>query len=143
MGTSGCRAITEEGTEWVRTSEAHNILERLEQLGAEPETYIGAFISHLEPHDQALLRDELPALPAGTLDIIVDSWRRATTAGKSFALRSEAPASPLTYARARRVRVAVESDEHGVSVSITHMPGRHAEWYQGGRGVEQALAVRG
>lgn len=143
MGASGCKVITEEGTEWVRTTGGHNLLAQLEALAARPEHYIAAFMSQLDPAARRLLQEELPELPAGTLDIIVSSWRLATAAGKQFAVRSEAPSSPLGYARASRVRVAVESDEAGVTVSIAHVPHHHSAWYQAGDRVREVLAAAG
>ena len=58
---------------------------------------------------------------------ILRAWRDAVESGTSFALVSERPSSPLAFARRRLVRVITDVDESGITVRLSHVPGRHPE----------------
>src|SRR5690606_29932390 len=76
------------------------------------------------------LRAEYLELPEVMASLIVDSWRMADEAGKAWSFASIPPAEPLAFARSRKVRFVVDVDEDGVTLSVAHIAGRKAEWYQ-------------
>lgn len=61
--------------------------------------------------------------------MILQSWALATESGKRCELASRKPAEPLDFARHRRVRITVDSEDDAVCVGLSHVPGHHAQWY--------------
>jgi hypothetical protein len=59
----------------------------------------------------------------------------ASAADKPLRLTSLAPDRPLEAARARRVEIRITMEEDGVTVALSHIPGRHASWYRPARAV--------
>ncbi len=126
----GCKTITETATEEFASESWREVAVDLMERGADAEAFVEAMAARMEPGMASLFREEFHQLPSTLIGMIVDAWAMAEAAGKGFRVQSVPPASPLDFARNRRVRVAVDADDQGVVVSISHVPGRHAEWYQ-------------
>jgi hypothetical protein len=110
----------------VGADEARRLLAR----GARTEEFLDLFVRHAAPETAAIARMEFAELPESTIALIVQAWAMAESAGKPLTLASVPPARPLEAARNRRVELAISMDESGVRVALSHIPGRHASWYQ-------------
>ena len=135
MGASPCAEIGLHVTMLAATDDDRAGFIRLLESGAPQEAFVDAFTARCAPEMARVVRDELDELPAHTVSTIVSAWAAAEGAGKRFELRSVVPDQPLAFARDRRVRLAVDADSEGIVVSISHIPGRHAEWYRAQAGV--------
>jgi hypothetical protein len=69
-------------------------------------------------------------MPDPMFQTIMTSWLAADGSGKSFELRSERPEKPLEFAHKGRVRLTVDYEEDRAVVSVSHVAGRHAQWYK-------------
>ncbi len=127
---AGCLAITERATDVLGSEEGRSLALELLERGAAPSAFVDALASQCDPDTASLLREEMAELPSNLVETIVNSWVLAAAAGKSFQLRSVPPREPLDFARNRRVRLAVDVEDDGVIVSLSHIPGRHAAWAQ-------------
>lgn len=76
------------------------------------------------------LRAEYHELPSIMAEMIVGSWKMADEAAMPWTFQSMVPAEPIAFARKRRVQFLVDVDEEGVTLSVAHIAGRKAEWYQ-------------
>jgi len=130
MGAGGCNEISAKVTAEAASPEAQIQYQALLAAGAPLSAIVEEF-QRACPADMAgLVREELAELPAATAEVIVRTWAMAAAAGKRFEMQSVRPERPVEYARERRVRVAIDMDEDGVIVSLSHVPGRHASWYR-------------
>jgi hypothetical protein len=129
MSWIGC----EETTWWLtRALNDPEVCARLRELrvrGASPAEYAEALTSMLDNDAAQVARAELTELPSLTSSALIEAWAMADVAGKDFKIVSERPARPLEYARKRQVSLAVHTDVDGVTVAISHVAGRHADWY--------------
>ena len=73
----------------------------------------------------ALLREEFAELPRSTTRTVLQAWCDAVDDGLPFRLLNERPDQPVAFARRRLVRVVTDIDEEGVTVRLSHIPGRH------------------
>ena len=130
MGASGCVFITAEATEFLSSDAGMAEARRLLAEGAPPDAFIEMLNDVLDDQSRELLRLEFEELPANTVTSIMMSWAVAASSGRRFTLASAPPPRPLEFARQRRVDVLLSHDEDGVTVTVSHVPGRHALWYR-------------
>lgn len=143
MGMSSCAAVALHVTTVAGSDEQREALTHALAASSSLEHVVDAFLAMCPVEMAELVREELAELPAHTVSTIVNAWIAAETAGKTFELRSAAPDTPLAFARDRRVRIAVDMDNRGVVVSLSHIPGRHADWYAPTRGADSAVTAGG
>jgi len=127
---AGCKDITEAATDMLSTEGGNATALELLARGAAPEEFIDALASQCDVATAMLLREEMVELPTNLVETIMGAWAMAASAGKTFRLQSVVPREPLEFARSRRVRLAVDVENDGVVVSLSHIPGRHAAWAQ-------------
>lgn len=131
MGDSGC----EEIANWFTYTGSTDPGLRRELLALlrcdEPELGLVAGIAAKhEPRLAGLIREELQELPRPSLLMILRAWRDAVESNTRFSLVSERPERPLAFARRRLVRVVADVDEGGITVRLSHVPGRHPEIFR-------------
>ncbi len=127
---AGCLTITEEATDLLASTEGGALALQLLERHAAPGEFVEALASHCDANTAGLLREEMRELPVNLVETIVNAWVLAAAAGRTFRLQSVPPTEPLAFARSRRVRLAVDVEDDGVVVSLSHIPGRHAAWAQ-------------
>ena len=126
-----CRAITEEITEYLNSEAGIVEMQGLMRSGASAVQITEAFARIApNPVDAMLMREEFASLPADFVTTFMTAWAVAASAGRRFTLTSEAPASPLDFARRGCVAYRIEHDERGVTMYVSHVHGRHAEWFK-------------
>lgn len=130
MGLPDCFAVMSEVETVLSTDAGANEARHLLAAGADLAAFADAFAKHAPPEQAERLRAEIAELPSNTVMMIVQAWLLAESAGKPLTLRSVRPERPVEAARARRVELSIAMEETGVSVSLSHIPGRHATWYQ-------------
>ena len=104
MSSTGCEPMTAALTSLLARPDVASTLRRLVEAHASIEEQIDAVIAFADP-----------GVAAG--------------AAKNFELHSLRPSTPLEFARHKRVRITIDSEEDVVRVALSHVPGRHAEWY--------------
>lgn len=129
MSVTGCEPITFAMTSLLQQPEVGKKLHALIDEGAPIEAHIDAMLRFADAETAATLATEFRELPAATASLILNAWHLADRCGKPFEVVSARPIDVLGFARHKRVRIVVDSDEDGVRVSISHVPGRHAAWY--------------
>ena len=130
MSLPECFAVMEEATEVLSSPEGAAEARRLVAAGAPVSEIVDAFARLADPTQIEQLRAEMLELPETTVSAIVSAWLLADTAGKPLWLTSVPPARPLEAARAQRAEINTSMDEAGVTVALSHIPGRHASWYR-------------
>ncbi len=138
MPSTGCYKFMEEFTKLMGGTEssAREEIRRLAAVGA-PVDEVEQWIRTYPPSsDVELMVEELHSLPPKFIKSLLTAWEIADEAGLPFAAQSIAPADlgeGLSLARAKRVEMAIDVEESGVTFSLKHVPGYHA-----GRPVERA-----
>lgn len=130
MTWSGCEETVWWLTRALKNPDLQARLRELRASGAPPLAYSSAILASLDADVVEMARQELAELPMNTAITLIEAWAMADLGGREFRIESVRPASPLSYARARRVTLAVSSDENAVVASLAHVASRHAEWYQ-------------
>ena len=128
--TAECRHLTATITEVLNSEEGAKEFRALMEANASGTTLAAAFAAHCSPMDSALMMREFAELPRSFVGTFMDAWLMAVDGGKRFALASRPPAMPLDYARRDCVSFNIEHDRNGVTVFVSHIHGRHAEWYR-------------
>lgn len=105
-------------------------LRELREQRSEAGDYIAALAEVAEEGQRATLIEEFRQLPAFTVTAIIEAWAMADSASRPFTLASVKPERPLEAARKKQVTLSFASDEKGVTVGLSHVATRHAEWYQ-------------
>lgn len=129
MSDSGCVELTARATTELETESGRTRVLDLLAANAPAEEFLREFVSRLEPAQAELTRREFAELPSSMVDTVIHTWAMAAAAGKTFQLRSIRPDRPVEFARAKRVRFQIDAEADRVVVSLSHVPGRHAEWY--------------
>jgi len=129
MSLTGCEPMTAALTSLLARPDVASTLRRLVEGHASIEDQIDALVAFADPSVAAGALAEFRELPRLTATMILQSWALADGAGKRFELMSRKPSEPLDFARQKRVRITVDSEESAVRVALSHVPGRHAEWY--------------
>ncbi len=130
MAYTSCVTITESTTEELNSERGRARALDLLAAGAPAADYIAALAEHMPKWEADLLRQEFEELPASMVNTIVQAWVMAESAGREFTLTSVRPDRPLEFARSQRVRFQVDIEADRVVVALSHVPGRHADWYQ-------------
>lgn len=126
MGVIGCLQVTSEITELLRTEVGAASARTVAIGGPTVESVLASLSASLDEDAIELFRHELAELPGAILPAIVGVWSAASLAGKAFVLTSAPPVRLLQFARERRVELTTALDEHGVTVTVSHVPDRHA-----------------
>jgi hypothetical protein len=129
MGAIGCRPTGLALTEMLAAPEVRKTMRALRASGATRDEYVEAIIGFADPDVAATIREEFGVLPGLTVSIIVDAWALADAAGKRFEVTSVPPDEPIRFARNRRVRITVDVEDEIVTVALSHVATRHADWY--------------
>jgi len=135
MSLPDCIEIMEEAKDVLDRPEGAAEARRLIEGGASSADVVEAFVRLADPTQIAGLREEMRELPETTVSSILGAWMLASAADKPLRLTSLAPDRPLEAARARRVEIRITMEEDGVTVALSHIPGRHASWYRPARAV--------
>jgi len=130
VATWPCHDITRAATAILADDASKASLRNMAAEGAPPAAFAEFLAERCEPELSALVRAEFLEMPAGMIGLILSSWSEADRAGKSFELSSVSPAEPLQFARSRRVRLTLDYEADRAVISLSHVPGRHAGWYQ-------------
>lgn len=130
MADYGC----EEIAQWFSLSGASNQelkRELLELLRVDEPNLeaIARLAARHEPRLGHLVREELQSLPRPASLAVLRAWRDAIESDQGFLMVSERPHSPLSFARRRLVRVVTDVEETGITVRLSHVPGRHPSGY--------------
>lgn len=129
MSASGCIPTTMCVTELLSMPEVQESWLRLRDAHAPAAEFVTAMCSFAPADIAATMLDEFQVLPSVTVTSLVDAWALAHASRKHFEFVSLKPEEPLAFARHRRVRLTVEVDEDRVTLFLSHIPTRHAEWY--------------
>jgi len=130
MSSPSCRLLTFETMNLMASDE---LGEKLRELTSRPYTHaevaelLGAYHA---PETAQDMQDEYQVMPTLLPYLLVEAWKLANEAGKTFEFASLPPDKPIEFARNRKVRFVVDVDEHGVSFGVAHVHGRKADWYQ-------------
>jgi len=124
-----CGRITGYLTDLFESPEIKTTLRSYRASGATREQYIDLMAEHAEPEMARLVRAEFAVLPAVAVTTLIDAWAMADFGGKTLDVASIAPETPLEFAHSNRVRITIDAEDDRVSVGISHLPNRHAEWY--------------
>lgn len=130
MAYTSCKDITESTTTELTSERGRARAVELLAANAPDRLFIEALAESLDPALAEQLLAEFDEMPASMVQTIVQAWVMAETGGREFVLRSAKPERPLEFARASRVRFQVDIEADVVSVTLSHIPGRHATWYQ-------------
>ncbi|MEZ4501246.1 MAG: hypothetical protein R3C39_01310 [Dehalococcoidia bacterium] len=130
MSLPDCFAIMAQAGNVLERPDGAAEARRLIEAGASTDEVIEAFVRLADPSQITGLREEMQELPETTVSSILGAWMLASAANKPLHLKSAAPDRPLEAARARRVEIRIVMEEDGVSVTLSHIPGRHASWYR-------------
>lgn len=132
-----CRRITAIVTQVLASETGANQFRALMDSNASSADIVDAFTTYATADEAALMRAEFAELPRSFVGTFMDAWYMADEQGMPFALTSEAPAKPLEFARNGRVGFRLEHDTAGVTMFVSHVHGRHAEWFK-----QAAVATR-
>jgi hypothetical protein len=125
-----CRRITAIVTQ-VLASEAGAVEFRsLMERNASSAEIVEAFTAHCDKVEADLMWAEFNELPRSFVGTFMDAWYMADEQGMPFVLASEPPARPLEFARNGRVGFRLEHDQTGVTMYVSHVHGRHADWFK-------------
>ena len=130
MSLPECFAVMAQAGTLLDRPEGAAEARRLIESGASTAEVVEAFIRLADPAEIGGLREEMRELPETTVSTILGAWMLASAANKPLRLQSVAPDRPLEAARARRVEIRIMMEEDGVTVALSHIPGRHANWYR-------------
>ena len=129
MADTHCEELGWWLTSAMNTPEVADILRQL-RAGHAPLKAVVAALATAAPRALAQqIEAEFAELPRTTMAIIIDAWAMANEGGRRFEVRSVRPDRPVEFARKSRVRVAVEAEDDGVTVLVSHIASRHADWY--------------
>ena len=129
MSVTGCEPLTAALTNLLGQPALAAALRQLMQEGTPIEAQIAVMQRFADDVTTATALREFKELPRITAVMILQAWELADRAGKRFEIVSTRPAQPLDFARQKRVRIVVDSEDDGVRVGLSHVPGRHAQWY--------------
>jgi hypothetical protein len=135
MSLPECFAIMAHAGDVLERPEGADEARRLIESGASTAEVIEAFARLADPAQIGGLREEMQELPETIVSSILGAWMLASAAHKPLRLTSVTPERPLEAARARRVEIGITIEEDGVTVALSHIPGRHASWYRPARAV--------
>lgn len=126
MSWTGC----EEIATWFTTRQSadpefRGALRKLLSTDSPDLDAIAGLVGRDEPRLGALLTEEFRELPPPTTLTVLRAWRSAIDEGLQFQMISERPDAPIAFARRRLVRVVTDVDSSGVTVRLSHIPGRH------------------
>ncbi|MFN8639690.1 MAG: hypothetical protein U0360_09600 [Dehalococcoidia bacterium] len=130
MAYTSCKDITESTTTELTSERGRARAVELLAASAPDRAFIEALAESMDPIMATQLLTEFDELPASMVSTIVQAWVMAETGGRDFVLRSAKPERPLEFARTSRVRFQIDIEADAVSVTLSHIPGRHATWYQ-------------
>lgn len=128
MTMTGCEPATMELTRLLGRAEVASALRAIVQTGGTPEQVAECLLSHAGEATIDIVRMELTELPPHLLTTACQAWMTADHFGKQFELMSVRPDSALTFARERRIRITIDTEEDCVRMTLSHIPGRHATW---------------
>jgi hypothetical protein len=130
MSVTGCYTLTAHTTSELNSGSGRTLIRDLLAQGASREALIEAFAGQAPAEIAELIRYEFSQMPDPMFETIMASWLAADGSGKAFELRSVQPEKPLEYAHKGRVRLTVDYEEDRAVVSVSHVAGRHADWYK-------------
>lgn len=125
-----CRHITGVVTAHLNSPVGAEQMRAMMDRGATPEEITEAFAAVGSITEALLMRAEFAELPADFVPTFMNAWRIAEAGGRKFTLASQPPAQPLNYAHRGMVSYSIEHDNEGVTMYVSHVHGRHAEWYK-------------
>lgn len=125
-----CFQITAIVTEHLGSTAGARGMRALMERGASQFEIVQAFANACSPAEGALMRSEFSELPENFVETFMSAWLLAAKAGRSFRLASAPPARPLDFAHRGAVSYTLEHDESGVTMYVSHVHGRHAEWFK-------------
>ncbi len=130
MGAPCCRLLMSVAEDLFETDSAFQLeVESLLDANADPLLIVEAMAARLPDGDAATLRSEASELRPYIWRAMAIHWRDARDAGVPFHLESVAPDDILGAARRRESWFRVEeSEDGGIVVQLSHIPGRHATW---------------
>ena len=128
--TIECREITGVVTQVLNSPAGAAEFRELMERGASSEEIVRAFMTHCGPAEAELMWKEFSELPRSFVGTFMDAWYLGLGSGQRFELASEPPAKPVEYARNQRVSWRVEHDVNGIRMYVSHVHGRHADWYK-------------
>lgn len=102
----------------------------LMEQNASAMTIAEAFAAHCEPAEAELMMAEFAELPRSFVGTFMDAWLMAADGGRRFELASRPPTMPLDSARRGAVSFSIEHDQQGVTMYVSHVHGRHADWFK-------------
>jgi hypothetical protein len=129
MSVTGCEPTTAAMTSLLARPDVANALRALMAEGAPIKAHIDAMLRFADSATAENVATEFRELPMTTASLILQAWQLADSCGKRFEVVSAKPAEVLEFARHNRVRIVVDSEDGGIRVAISHVPGRHAAWY--------------
>ena len=125
-----CRRITAIITEHLASADGAAEMASLMERGASTDEIVTRFAAAASPAEAALMWAEYEELPANFVTTFMTAWQLAAVSGQRFTLASRAPEAPLDFAHRGRVSYTLEHDDAGVTMYVSHVHARHAEWYK-------------
>jgi hypothetical protein len=141
MSSTGCEPFTAAITAALEHEAIAQELLSLRAAGHSDVEVLRCLLAHIAPDAKEDALRELGELPRTLASTIIQSWVLARESGRRFRLSSVRPDRPFTFARQYRVRLTTDYDEEIVTVGVSHVPGRHALWYQPGAALDVAAGV--
>ena len=128
MSLTGCAPSARSLTDLLRDERVKEAFRAAIASGATADRQVYSVLAFADEATVAVVQRELGGLPEHAIATICQAWAAADRFGKAFELISVPPSSALEFARERRVRIVVDTEEDSVRVSLSHVPGRHASW---------------
>jgi len=125
-----CRQLTGIITEHLASESGAAEMQALMERRASAGEIVDALAEACRPAEAALMRAEFAELPENFVQTFTTAWAVAASGGRAFTLTSAPPAQPLDFARRGCVAYTIEHDERGITMYVSHVQGRHAEWYK-------------
>jgi hypothetical protein len=125
-----CRQLTGIITEYLASESGAAEMQALMERRASAGEIVDALAEACRPAEAALMREEFAELPENFVQTFTTAWAVAASGGRAFTLTSAPPAQPLAFARRGCVAYTIEHDDRGITMYVSHVHGRHAEWYK-------------
>jgi hypothetical protein len=125
-----CRRLTAIITDYLATESGAVEMKALLERRASAQEIVELLAGACSQAEATLMRDEFAELPDNFVQTFTTAWAVAASGGRAFTLTSAPPAQPLDFARRGCVAYTIEHDERGITMYVSHVHGRHAEWYK-------------
>ena len=122
--------MTQVITEHLASAEGGEQMRTMMARHASSEEIMEAFAAECDEETAASMHAEFSELPRNFVYTFMMAWGLAVSGGLPFTLASAAPDRPVEYAHRGRVSYEVVHEDRGVTMYVSHVHGRHADWFK-------------